>query len=395
VSPAAAPSPGGPDGRERPDGLDARVVVKRAAFRLDVALRVPAGSTTAVVGPNGAGKSTLLRALAGLAPLTAGRVALDGRELERAGDGDPAMRIPAEGRGIGVVFQDHLLFPHLSALGNVAFGPRAHGVPRADAEGRARALLDRLGIAHLADRRPAALSGGQSQRVALARALVLEPPLLLLDEPMAALDAGTRLDVRDLLADELRRFGGAAVLVTHDPVDALALADRILVLEDGRAVQEGTAADVAVRPATGYVARLLGMNRVPVSDAAGRPGVLFAAPADVELSRVGPPADGDGDSGADADEQRQGDPGHVRATGAVRRVEAAAGRIRVTLRLVAPAPVGAGAVPEVMPGTSPGASPVPVPVAGAEVTAELDAAAFAALRPATGELLRVRIPCGA
>ncbi|MFT7712236.1 ABC transporter ATP-binding protein [Clavibacter tessellarius] len=395
MSPTAAPSPGGPDGRERPDGLDARVVVERAAFRLDVALRVPAGSTTAVVGPNGAGKSTLLRALAGLAPLTAGRVALDGRELERAGDGDPAMRIPAEGRGIGVVFQDHLLFPHLSALGNVAFGPRAHGVPRADAEGRARALLDRLGIAHLADRHPAALSGGQSQRVALARALVLEPPLLLLDEPMAALDAGTRLDVRDLLADELRRFGGAAVLVTHDPVDALALADRILVLEDGRAVQEGTAADVAARPATGYVARLLGMNRVAVSDATGRPGVLFAAPADVELSRVGPPGDGDGDSDADADEQGQGDPGHVRATGAVRRVEAAAGRIRVTLRLVAPAPVGAGAVPEVMPGTSPGASPGPVPVEGAEVTAELDAAAFAALRPATGELLRVRIPRGA
>jgi len=391
VSPAAAPSPCGPDGRERPDGLDARVVVERAAFRLDVALRVPAGSTTAVVGPNGAGKSTLLRALAGLAPLTAGRFALDGRELERAGDGDPAMRIPAEGRGIGVVFQDHLLFPHLSALGNVAFGPRAHGVPRADAEGRARALLDRLGIAHLADRHPAALSGGQSQRVALARALVLEPPLLLLDEPMAALDAGTRLDVRDLLADELRRFGGAAVLVTHDPVDALALADRILVLEDGRAVQEGTAADVATRPATGYVARLLGMNRVAVRDAAGHPGVLFAAPADVELSRVGPPADADGDGDSGTGEQGQGDPGHVRATGAVRRVEAAAGRIRVTLRLVAPAPLGAGAVPEVMPGTSPG----PVPVAGAEVTAELDAAAFAALRPATGELLRVRIPRGA
>ena len=222
---------GGPAGL---DGLDARVVVERAGFRLDVALRVPAGSTTAVVGPNGAGKSTLLRALAGLAPLTSGRVALDGRELERAGGvaagAGADARIPAERRGIGVVFQDHLLFPHLSALANVAFGPRAHGVARAGAEERARALLDRLGIAHLADRRPAALSGGQAQRVALARALVLEPPLLLLDEPMAALDAGTRLDVRDLLADELRRFGGAAVLVTHDPVDALALADRILVL---------------------------------------------------------------------------------------------------------------------------------------------------------------------
>ncbi|WP_317230829.1 ATP-binding cassette domain-containing protein, partial [Clavibacter sp. MX14-G9D] len=194
---------GGPMAEAR--GLDARVVVARPAFRLDVELRVPAGSTAAVVGPNGAGKSTLLRALAGLVPLDAGRVALDGRVLERAGDGEggePAVRIPVERRGIGVVFPDHLLFPHLPALANVAFGPRAHGVARAEAEDRARGLLDRLGIGHLAERKPAALSGGQSQRVALARALVLEPPLLLLDEPMAALDAGTRLDVRDLLADE-------------------------------------------------------------------------------------------------------------------------------------------------------------------------------------------------
>ncbi|MFT2691073.1 ABC transporter ATP-binding protein [Clavibacter zhangzhiyongii] len=205
--------------------------------------------------------------------------------LEDADGGEPAVRIPAEGRGVGVVFQDHLLFPHLSARANVAFGPRAHGVARVDAEDRAHALLDRLGIAHLADRRPAALSGGQSQRVALARALVLEPPLLLLDEPMAALDAGTRLDVRDLLAEELRRFGGAAVLVTHDPVDALALADRIHVLEGGRQVQEGAPADVAARPATAYVARLVGMNRVEGRDAAGGAVVLLAAPADVRLTR--------------------------------------------------------------------------------------------------------------
>jgi molybdate transport system ATP-binding protein len=341
-------------------GLAARVVVERPAFRLDVDLGVPAGSVTAVVGPNGAGKSTLLRALAGLVPLTAGRVALDGRVLERAGDGEPAARIPAEGRGIGIVFQDHLLFPHLSALGNVAFGPRAHGVARADAEHRARALLDRLGIAHLADRRPARLSGGQSQRVALARALVLEPPLLLLDEPMAALDAGTRLDVRDLLAEELRRFGGAAVLVTHDPVDALALADRIHVLEGGRRVQEGAPAEVAARPATAYVARLVGMNRVEGRDPAGRPAVLVAAPADVTLVR-GP------DVGTDHAT-------HVELTGVVHRVEAAAGRIRVALRLVANA---AGDL---------------TPDAGAELTAELDVAAYAALRPAAGERLRVRIP---
>ncbi|CCE76236.1 molybdate ABC transporter, ATP-binding protein [Clavibacter nebraskensis NCPPB 2581] len=344
------------------DGLDARVVVERAAFRLDVGLCVPAGSTTAVVGPNGAGKSTLLRALAGLAPLTAGRVALDGQVLE-----DPAgsaARIPAEGRGIGVVFQDHLLFPHLSALQNVAFGPRAHGVARAVAEERARALLDRLGIAHLADRRPAALSGGQSQRVALARALVLEPALLLLDEPMAALDAGTRLDVRELLADELRRFGGAAVLVTHDPVDALALADRIHVLEDGREVQEGAPAEVAARPATAYVARLVGMDRLTGRDADGRPVVVLAAPADLRLSR-GRDGARDGDAASAA-------AGHV-ATGEVRRIEGVAGRIRVTLRL---------------------APDDPSALAG-DVTAELDAASFAALRPVAGERLTVWIPRGA
>jgi molybdate transport system ATP-binding protein len=348
-------------------GLAARVVVERPAFRLDVDLGVPAGSVTAVVGPNGAGKSTLLRALAGLVPLTAGAVVLDGRVLERAGGRESPVRIPAEGRGIGVVFPDHLLFPHLTALQNVAFGPRAHGVARADADDRARALLDRLGIAHLADRRPARLSGGQAQRVALARALVLEPPLLLLDEPMAALDAGTRLDVRDLLAEELRRFGGAAVLVTHDPVDALALADRIHVLEGGRRVQEGAPAEVAARPATAYVARLVGMNRVEGRDAAGRAVVLLAAPADVRLSR-GPGAP-------------SADPAHEHLAGVVHRVEAAAGRIRVTVRLAAPAD-DAPATGDLIPDTS------------AEVTAELDAAAFAALRPAAGERLRVRIPRG-
>ncbi|CAQ02604.1 ABC transporter ATP-binding protein [Clavibacter sepedonicus] len=351
------------------DGLDAHVVVERPAFRLDVRLRVPAGSATAVVGPNGAGKSTLLRALAGLAPLTAGRVALDGRVLEEPGGG--AARIPAEGRGIGVVFQDHLLFPHLSALQNVAFGPRAHGVPRADADDRARALLDRLGIAQLADRRPAALSGGQSQRVALARALVLEPALLLLDEPMAALDAGTRLDVRDLLADELRRFGGAAVMVTHDPVDALALTDRIHVLEDGRQVQEGAPAEVAARPATAYVARLVGMNRLTGRDADGQAVVIIAAPADVRLAR-GPAPEGIGGGTRD-----------VVTTGTVRRVEGAAGRVRVALRVAEPdAAVTAldPAAVAIEPGT--------------EITAELDAASFAALRPVAAERLTVRIPRG-
>ncbi|MFT2708415.1 ABC transporter ATP-binding protein [Clavibacter zhangzhiyongii] len=342
-------------------GLDARVVVQRPAFRLDVRLRVPAGSVTAVVGPNGAGKSTLLRALAGLLPLTAGRVALDGRVLEDADGG--AARIPAEGRGVGVVFQDHLLFPHLSARANVAFGPRAHGVARADADDRAHALLDRLGIAHLADRRPAALSGGQSQRIALARALVLEPPLLLLDEPMAALDAGTRLDVRDLLAEELRRFGGAAVLVTHDPVDALALADRIVVLEDGRVVQEGAAVDVAAQPATVYVARLVGTNRLELRGPDGVVRAIVVPPAEVALVRAPAAAD----------------PHATSAVGVVHRIETGAGRVRVVLRLGADPVEGPGAVGSLLPG---------------EVAADLDLAAFARLRPVHGEGLVVRIRRG-
>ncbi|WP_434742686.1 ABC transporter ATP-binding protein [Micromonospora sp. SH-82] len=237
--------------------LDGHLVVDRGDFRLDVRLHVAAGEVVALLGPNGAGKTTALRALAGLAPLHAGHLVLDGVELDRPGHRHP---VGPEHRRIGVVFQDYLLFPHLDVLDNVAFGPRRQGLDRRAARRRAADWLDQVGLADHAHRRPRQLSGGQAQRVALARALAVEPTLLLLDEPLAALDAGTRLDTRARLHGHLAEHPGAAVLVTHDPLDALALADRLVIVEQGRIVQEGDATTVTTRPRTEYVARLVGLN---------------------------------------------------------------------------------------------------------------------------------------
>ncbi|MEU1607063.1 ABC transporter ATP-binding protein [Micromonospora matsumotoense] len=237
--------------------LDGHLVVDRGGFRLDVRLRVAAGEVVALLGPNGAGKTTALRALAGLHPLDAGHLRLGEVELDRP---DTRRFVPPEHRAIGVVFQDYLLFPHLSALDNVAFGPRRQGLDRRAARDRAAGWLDRVGLTGHARHRPRQLSGGQAQRVALARALAVRPTLLLLDEPLAALDARTRLDTRAELHRHLTAHAGAAVLVTHDPLDALALADRLVIIEEGRVVQEGDAATVTARPRTDYVARLVGLN---------------------------------------------------------------------------------------------------------------------------------------
>ncbi|MEW1780285.1 ABC transporter ATP-binding protein [Streptomyces sp. NPDC086777] len=218
---------------------------------MDITLTAAPGEVVALLGPNGAGKTTALRALAGLTPLTAGHLRLDGTELDRT---------PPESRPVGVVFQDYLLFPHLTALDNVAFGPRCQGATKAEARAQAAAWLDRMGLAEHAGVKPRRLSGGQAQRVALARALATRPRLLLLDEPLAALDARTRLDVRSRLRRHLAEFEAVAVLVTHDPLDAMVLADRLVVIEDGRIVQEGTPADIARHPRTDYIAHLVGLN---------------------------------------------------------------------------------------------------------------------------------------
>ncbi|MBK6016706.1 ABC transporter ATP-binding protein [Streptomyces sp. MBT53] len=232
-------------------GLDAHLVVDRGTFRLDVELTAAPGDVVALLGPNGAGKTTALRALAGLVGLTDGHLRLDGEELDRT---------PPESRPVGVVFQDYLLFPHLTALDNVGFGPRCQGATKAESRAIAAEWLDRMDLTEHAYAKPRRLSGGQAQRVAVARALATRPRLLLLDEPLAALDARTRLDVRAQLRRHLAEFEAVAVLVTHDPLDAMVLADRLVVIEQGTIVQQGTPADIARHPRTDYIAQLVGLN---------------------------------------------------------------------------------------------------------------------------------------
>jgi molybdate transport system ATP-binding protein len=222
-----------------------------------VELAIRAGEIAALLGPNGAGKTTVLRALAGLLRPAEGRVVLDGRVLE---DAARRVHLPVERRPVGMVFQDYLLFPHLSVVENVAFGLRARGVRRADARRTAQAWLERLGLPGVADVSPRTLSGGQQQRVALARALATDPRLLLLDEPLAALDVSIRAEVRRDLRRHLREFAGVNLLVTHDPLEAIVLADRLIVIERGRIVQAGTPAEVTERPRSAYVADLVGVN---------------------------------------------------------------------------------------------------------------------------------------
>ncbi|MET9429172.1 ABC transporter permease [Streptomyces sp. NPDC003036] len=257
TAPAAPAAPGPvPESASAPVPADAH----RWALHADVGgfnnlvLDAAPGTTIAVVGPNGAGKTTLLRALLALTDRAHARL--------RLGDTD-VTDLPPHRRGVAWVPQDGALFPHLSALANTAYGLRTRGVPRAEARAAAQQWLDRLGVGHLAHHRPAQLSGGQAQRVALARALAARPRLLLLDEPLAALDQTTRAHVRHTLRRHLDGFGGVCLIVTHDPVEAVSLADRVLVLEDGRALQDATPAEVTRHPRSPWVARMLGRNAWP------------------------------------------------------------------------------------------------------------------------------------
>jgi molybdate transport system ATP-binding protein len=224
--------------------LSVELAVPLRSFRLELSLAV-AAETVAIVGPSGAGKSTVLRAIAGLLRPQAGRVTVDDAVWFDAGTG--VNRAP-EDRSVGMVFQQYALFPHLSVRKNVEFGGRE----------RAAELLERLGLAHVAAARPGQLSGGERQRVALARALARDPQVLLLDEPLSALDPHTRDAVRRELAGHLEQFGLPTLLVTHDVADAIALADRVGVMRDGRIIQLGTPSELADAPADEFVARVFG-----------------------------------------------------------------------------------------------------------------------------------------
>ena len=228
--------------------LEARIEVRQNGFSLDVDLKVDHAETVAVLGPNGAGKTTLLRALAGLVPIS-GRVELDDEVLDDTATG---RHVPTEKRRVGLVFQDHVLFPHMTVLDNVAFG-----LPNKET---AREWLERVRLGHKADAMPRELSGGEAQRVALIRTLATQPRILLLDEPLSALDVTIRAEVRRELSRQLAGFAGVRLLVTHDPLEAIALADRLVVLEHGKVVQSGTPGEVTARPRSRFVADLAGVN---------------------------------------------------------------------------------------------------------------------------------------
>jgi molybdate transport system ATP-binding protein len=235
----------------------------RGALALEVRLSVTGGGL-ALVGPNGAGKSSMLLYLLGIHRPAGGRITLGDRVLF---DASRRIDVPTEERGFGYVPQHYALFPHLTALDNVAFalscseaGRRMH---RRERRERARATLHEMGVAHVTERMPATLSGGEAQRVALARALCTEPAALLLDEPFAALDARTRPAMRERLRDQLATLGRPAIIVTHDLSDAAALASRIAIMEHGRIVQQGTLDAVTQRPATPFVAELTAGRSLP------------------------------------------------------------------------------------------------------------------------------------
>ncbi|MER5223300.1 ABC transporter permease [Streptomyces flaveus] len=283
------------------------------------------GTTIAVVGPNGAGKTTLLRALLGLTPRA--HAAL------RLGDTD-VTPLPSHRRAVAWVPQDGALFPHLTALANTAYGPRAHGVPRTEARRVAQDWLDRLAVGHLAHRKPAQLSGGQAQRVALARALAVRPRLLLLDEPLAALDQTTRAQVRHTLRRHLEGFGGVCLIVTHDPVEAVSLADRVLVLDEGRAVQDAPPAEVTRHPRSPWVARMLGRNAWPgtatadgleLADGGGRLVIADPLPTGTEALAIIAP-----EAVAVHRERPSGSPRNV-WPGTVREITATGSRLRVLI----------------------------------------------------------------
>jgi molybdate transport system ATP-binding protein len=286
-APAVGPSVG-------PSSLEAAFVVARRTFVLEAAISAEPGEVVALMGPNGSGKSTLLNVLAGLTIPDRGTVTLGGRLLT-----GPGVLVPTERRRVGLMGQDPLLFPHLTALENIAFGPRSQGTSRAQARELAVTWLDRIGLSAMAQRKPAQLSGGQRQRVALARALAARPRLLLLDEPLGALDIGTAPEIRQVLRTHLRATETTTVLVTHDILDSAVLADRMVVLAAGQVVDSGPTLELFASPRSEFAAALAGLNLVPAvvetAGGANSGGLVSVTVAGVALTGVadGPLAGGD------------------------------------------------------------------------------------------------------
>lgn len=253
--------------------LSVDVRVARGAFVLEAEVSVEPGEVLGVIGANGSGKSTLLGAIAGTIGVAGGNVALGGRDLSRTEPNSPVISLPRSERRVGLLDQRARLFPHLSARANVAFGPRSQGVPRRTADLLAEEWLERVGLSGRGSAREEELSGGQQQRVAIARTLAAGPELLLLDEPFAALDVAGSAALRHLLTSEIGRLGVAAIIVTHDPVDLIALADRVVVLEQGRIGQCGTVTGVLGVPSTPFAAEFAG--RALISGVASPHGTLL------------------------------------------------------------------------------------------------------------------------
>ncbi|MEM1286358.1 MAG: ABC transporter ATP-binding protein [Pseudomonadota bacterium] len=216
-------------------------------------LDIQQGELIALLGPSGCGKTTTMRAIAGLMPAKSGTITIDGRDVTR---------VPANKRGIGLVFQSYALFPHLSAFENAAFGLRLQRRPESDIRSRTQAALEIVGLAHLAARKPSEMSGGQQQRLALARSLVMEPKVLLLDEPLSNLDARLRLEMRTELQRLQRETGITMVFVTHDQSEALALADRVVLMRDGVIEQIGPPDSLYNTPVTAFAADFMGFENI-------------------------------------------------------------------------------------------------------------------------------------
>ena len=333
---SAADAPEAAPGRAAAD-LHAQVALRQGDFQLGVDVEVPAGQVLAVVGPNGSGKSTLLHVLAGLLRPQQGTVHLGERTLT---DASTDTLVPPRDRRIGLLSQDPSLFPHLSALENVAFGPRSTGTKPRLAREHARQWLERVGMSEHARHRPGRLSGGQQQRVAIARALAAEPEVLLLDEPLAALDVQTAPQVRQLLAEQVRASGATTVIVSHDVIDAVVLADRIAVLHEGRVAEQGPVTVVLGAPRTPFAAALAGVNLLPgtlvtggrartawgewtvATDGAGTPGSPPVHPGQACVLRIRP-------SAVEIHAEHPGEPNVARTT--VRWVEPADGGVRLRL----------------------------------------------------------------